>query len=384
LLFLFSVNYKYKESWHILRGYVRYKKTFDRIAEAKGAGMIIKMNLQKSINEMQLRIEFSGSVLVKRGNTRLVEASAGYANRAEKIRNSIATRFGIASGCKLFTAIAISQLVEEGRLSFEAKLSDCLDISFPAFDKEITIHHLLTHTAGIPDYFDEEVMDDFEELWVENPMYLMRSLESFLPLFQNEPMKLKVGERFHYNNAGYILLGLIVEQASGLKFPDYVTENIFRKAGMENAGYFEFDALPGQTAIGYIELPEGTWKTNIYSLPVKGGSDGGAFVTVNDMVRLWDALLNYELLSESFTNKLLTPYAQEDEGDFYGYGVWIKKKDDIIFKYHVMGYDPGVSFYSAYYPEEKMQVVVCSNESAGAFDILEAIEEEINGYGVIK
>lgn len=336
------------------------------------------MNLQKCINETQLRIEFSGSVLVKRGNTRLAEASAGYANRAEKIKNSIATRFGIASGCKLFTAIAISQLVEEGKLTFDTKLSDCLDISFPTFDQEITIHHLLTHTAGIPDYFDEEVMDDFEELWVENPMYLMRSLESFLPLFQNEPMKLKAGERFHYNNAGYILLGLIVEQASSLKFTDYVTENIFRKADMGSSGYFELDALPGQTAIGYIELPDGTWKTNIYSLPVKGGSDGGAFVTVNDMVKLWDALLNYELLSESFTIKLLTPYIQEDEGDFYGYGVWIEKKDDIIFKYHVMGYDPGVSFHSAYYPEENMQAVVCSNESAGAFNILEVIEEEIN------
>lgn len=191
----------------------------------------------------------------------MAENSYGYANRSELIENKTDTRFGIASGCKLFTSIAICQLVEEGKLSFETKLEDCLNVTFPNFDKDITIHHLLTHTAGIPDYFDEEVMDDFEELWVRNPMYLIRTLKDFLPLFQNQPMKLKVGERFHYNNAGYILLGLIVEQVSKLPFTDYVEKNIYKKAGMVNSGYYEFDSLPQNTALGYIDFPYGTWKT---------------------------------------------------------------------------------------------------------------------------
>src|SRR5699024_9827384 len=170
---------------------------------------------------------------------------------------------------------------------------------------------------GIPDDFDEEVMDDFEELWINHPMYLIRNITDFLPLFQNEQMKLKVGERFHYNNAGYILLGLIVEQATGLAFTKYVEENIFKKADMEHSGYFELDRLPEKTAIGYIELPDDAWKTNIYSLPVKGGADGGAFVTVSDMEKLWDALFNYKLLREDLTNKLLTPYTQEEEDGSY-------------------------------------------------------------------
>lgn len=177
-------------------------------------------------------------------------------------------------------------------LSFETKLEDCLTVNFPNYEKGITIHQLLTHTSGIPDYFDEEVMDHFEELWVKNPMYHMRSIEDFLHLFQNEPIKFKAGERFHYNNAGYILLGLIVEEVSQLEFAEYVEERIFKKANMTSSGYFELDALPERTALGYIDLPNGKWKTNIYSLPVKGGSDGGAFVTVSDMAKLWDSLIH--------------------------------------------------------------------------------------------
>lgn len=341
----------------------------------------MKTNIEDHIIDVMIGNNFSGTVLVKNDKKTLVEKSYGYANRSEQIINSLDTRFGIASGCKLFTAIAICQLVEEGLLSFDTKLKDCLNISFPYFDEDITIHHLLNHTAGIPDYFDEEVMDDFEELWIKNPMYHIRNLEAFLPLFQNQPMKLKVGEKFHYNNAGYILLGLIIEQTSQIKFADYIKGNIFKKAGMADSGYFEFDSLPQRTALGYIDFPNGTWKTNIYSLPVKGGSDGGAFVTVNEMASLWDALINNLLLSEEYTHQLLTPYINTsndgNDNKFYGYGVWIEKKDNEILKYHIMGYDPGVSFHSAFYPKTLIKTVICSNKSKGAYDIMKEIEEEI-------
>lgn len=336
----------------------------------------MKMTMLNKVTAVMDEVDFSGTVLVKRNNDVLQQQSSGYANRADWILNNVETRFGIASGCKIFTAVAICQLVEKGQLSFESKLSEILDIPFTRFDEEITIHHLLTHTAGIPDYFDEEVMEDFADLWVNQPMYLMRNGRDFLPLFQHEPMKLAVGERFHYNNAGYILLGLIVEQVSGRHFDEYVTEKIFNRAGMEHSGYFELDALPSNTALGYIEKEDGSWKTNIYSVPVKGGADGGAFVTVEDMHRFWQALMKFELLGEAMTQQLLTPYIHTDEDfdRFYGYGVWIDKKEDCISKYHVMGYDPGVSFHSAFYPESGLVSVVCSNKSEGAFDVFKEIE----------
>ncbi|MCM3721210.1 serine hydrolase domain-containing protein [Solibacillus isronensis] len=337
----------------------------------------MKMNmLNEKVIAVMNEVDFSGNVLVKRNNDLLQQHSDGFANRTHSILNNEQTRFGIASGCKIFTAVAICQLAEKGQLSFDSKLSDILEIPFPRFDEEITIHHLLTHTAGIPDYFDEEVMEDFADLWVSQPMYLMRNGLDFLPLFQLEPMKFKVGERFHYNNAGYILLGLVVEQVSGKGFDVYVTENIFKRAEMEQSGYFELDALPRNTALGYIDEEDGSWKSNIYSVPVKGGADGGAFITVEDMHRFWQALMKFELLGEAITQQLLTPYINTDDDydRFYGYGVWIDKKEDCISKYHVMGYDPGVSFHSAYYPESGLVSVVCSNKSEGAFDVFKEIE----------
>ncbi|MFC7063464.1 serine hydrolase domain-containing protein [Halobacillus seohaensis] len=337
----------------------------------------MNIELSRIISDIQNKSDFSGAILVQDREKVLVDTHGGYANRSAKLENNSETRFGIASGCKLFTAIAICQLVEEGKVSLDSKLSDCLSINFKHFDEGITVHHLLTHTSGIPDYFDEEVMKDFEELWVKRPMYHVRMASDFLPLFQHEPMKSQVGERFHYNNAGYILLGLIIEQVSGLEFSDYIQKYIFTKANITNSGYFSFDSLPSNTSLGYIDNPDGTWKTNIYSLPAKGGPDGGAYVTVSDMVKLWEALFNNQLLSETYTNKVLTAHVQVNETGFYGYGVWIKKSEDSVLKYHIMGYDPGVSFHSAYYPGLSMKVAICSNKSEGAFDILKGIEEKV-------
>lgn len=345
-------------------------------------GTTLNTNILSVISDTQKKVNFSGSILIKDEHHILAESSYGYANRADQIKNSLATRYGIASGCKLFTAIAICQLVEAGVLSFETRLKDCLDIDFPRFDETITVHHLLTHTAGIPDYFDEEVMDDFEELWTKTPMYKIRNLEEFLPFFQYEPMKYKVEEQFHYNNAGYILLGLIIEQTTQLSFHTYVEKEILHKAHMTSSGYFELDALPNHTALGYIDFPDDKWKTNIYSLPAKGGADGGAFVTVCDMNRLWNSLLNHQLLSKKYTTRLLTPHTEtNNENSFYGYGVWIEKRERAIFKYHIMGYDPGVSFHSAFYPKCSVTAVICSNKSHGAFPIMKAVEEEFfNSY----
>ncbi|MEO3944595.1 serine hydrolase [Gorillibacterium sp. CAU 1737] len=335
------------------------------------------MNLMTTIAQAAEASSFSGTVLVKRKSELLAETSYGYANRSDRLKPNQHTRYGIASGCKLFTAIAISQLVEQGKLTYDTKLTECLTVELPSFDEEITVHHLLTHTSGVPDYFDEDVMDDFEELWIERPMYHIRSLEAFLPLFQSLSMKFKPGERFHYNNAGYILLGLIVEQVSGRRFDEYVQTSIFDRAGMEDSGYFELDALPANTAIGYIDRKDGTWKTNVFSVPAKGGSDGGAFVTAPDMDNLWDALMQHRLLSEATTTQLLAPHAHEGGEDYYGYGIWIKRDGDgAIRKYHVMGYDPGVSFHSAYYPMDGRKVIVCSNQSSGAFAIMKAVEED--------
>lgn len=319
-------------------------------------------------------IQFSGTIHVK-SSEGITTKSYGYSNRAERIKNQTNTRYGIASGCKIFTSIAICQLIDAGKLSFDTTLNQCLDVDFPYFDENITVHHLLTHTSGVPDYFDEDEMDDYEELWVSIPMYHIRSLKDFLPLFKNMKMKAEVGSSFSYNNAGYILLGLIVEKVSGYVFGDYIQKYIFQKAGMEDSGYFEMDGLPERTAFGYIEKPNGDWKTNIYSLPVKSASDGGAYVTARDMALFWDALMNNLLLSEDMTDQFLKRRIHVDDDIYYGYAGYMQVMENKTIKHILMGYDPGVNFRFVHYPATSSTIVVCSNKSEGAYEILKKIED---------
>jgi CubicO group peptidase (beta-lactamase class C family) len=319
---------------------------------------------------------FSGTVFFQGPNGVKLKMSNGLANRAEKRRNNHQTRFGIASGCKVFTAVAICQLIEEGRLNFDTPLHTLLGHEFPQFDDRVNIHHLLTHSSGIPDYFDEEKTNDFEDLWDETPMYRMREVRDFLPLFQNKPMIFTPGDQFHYNNAGYIILGLVVESITDMPFHDYIEESIFKLCGMNDSGYFSIDQLPENTAYGYINEKEGRWRTNIYSIPVKGGADGGAFVTAPDMIRFWETLMNEKILSATMTSELLTPRIQVKKGILYGYGLWMNAEGDQVYKYHVMGYDPGVSFHSSFYPESSSTLVVLSNHSSGAFEIMKAMENQ--------
>ncbi|MGN7891714.1 serine hydrolase domain-containing protein [Bacillus sp. 22475] len=334
-----------------------------------------KDEIDKIVKEIQKKIDFSGVVLVKKEKDLVYKKALGYANQSECINNTIQTRFGIVSGCKIFTAIGICQLVEKGFISFHTKLKDCLEIKFPNFDEDITIHQLLTHSAGIPDYFDESIMDNFEDLWKQTPMYLLKSLKDFLPLFQNSNMMFTPGSKFHYNNAGFIILGLIIEEQTGLEFAEYIEKNIFNPIGMNDSGYFSLDRLPRHTALGYIkDETNQNWRTNAYSIPIKGGADGGAYVTASDMLKFWAALFNNKILGKEYTKLFLTPHLQVNNKQSYGYGIWIETRENKVFKYHVMGYDPGVSFRSAIYPELGITLVITSNKGAGPEKLMTEIE----------
>ena len=329
----------------------------------------IKEVVENIIDNMN---EFSGVIKISKENKVIYEKCYGFADVSNKRLNNIDTRFGIASGAKLLTAVAICKLVEQGKLRFDSLLKDYVD--FDNFDKNVTVKHLLTHTSGIPDYFDEDVMDDFSELWINNPMYMMKEPENFLKLMKNQKSMFKPGEKFHYNNGGFVILAYIVEKVSGMSFIDFVKENIFDVLGMNSSGYFSMDMLPQNCAYGYIENDDGKLKTNIYSIPIIGGGDGGVFVTADDMSTLWDGLLNYKLLSKNITDELLTPAAHDTGNEYYGYGIWIAKRNDNIFKYYITGSDPGVSFASEYYPDEKVEITILGNREFNAYKFIKEIE----------
>lgn len=306
---------------------------------------------------------FSGVIYISNKNNEIYSKAYGYADKSNLVPNKLTTRFPIASGSKVFTAISTLQLIEKGLLSLETPIGKLLDFDLNKIDRNITIHQLLTHTSGIPDYFDEELMDDYEALWVDYPMYKIRSSFALLPLFIEKPMQYERGSEFKYNNAGYVILGLIIEKITAQSFDDYIRKNIFEPCNMIDTGYFELDRLPSRCANAYIyDEEKNEFKTNIYSVDVKGTGAGGAFTTVNDMISFWNCLFGYKLLSKKMTKYMISPQV-EHENNIYGYGIWLRKKTNGSYIYYLMGSDPGISFNSFVDVENHLKVIIMSNTS---------------------
>lgn len=269
--------------------------------------------------------EFAGVIRISHAGEAVYERAAGYADRANRLPNTMETRFGIASGTKLFTALAIGGLIGSGKVALGTRLEDIIDLGFPQYSEDITIQHLLTHTSGIPDYYDEEKISDFDGFTVAVPWSELRGPRDYLAVFPDEPMKFTPGERFSYSNGGYITLGIVIEEISGRGYRDFVASEIFEPAGMSRSGYFPMNRLPGNTALGYVEEDDG-WRTNIYDLPIIGASDGGAFTTVGDMTELWDAFWAHEILPEEIVNIFTKSHSEvgaEGKDIHYGHGIWI-------------------------------------------------------------
>jgi len=336
---------------------------------------------------------FSGVVAVRRHGRTLYERAAGLADRSNRIPNTLETRFGITSGTKFLTALAIGQLVAAGKLSFSTTLRECVPLDFPRYSPDITIRHLLTHTSGIPDYYDEETCGDSEAFFVSRPWYELKGPRDYLAVFPDEPMKFPPGTGFSYSNGGYILLGVVIEELTGLPYQRYVEQSVFRAAGMERSGFFAFNRLPEQTAYGYIDGAEG-WRTNIYNLPIVGASDGGAYTTVADVGALWSAFWENRIVPEELVAEFSAPFVKaESEGEhtYSGHGLWIEDRRTAgdagtaggdtaqgPREVYLIGCDAGVSFRSGVWPEAGLELTVISNTTKGAWPVLRDVR------GVLK
>jgi CubicO group peptidase (beta-lactamase class C family) len=208
----------------------------------------------------------------------------------------------------------------------------------------------------------------------------MTSVRDFLPLFENAPMKAPAGQGFHYCNAGFVLLGLVIEELTGRDFREIVAERIFRPCGMTRSGYFALDALPENTAIGYLSEDESDPHTNIFSMGSVGGADGGAFTTAPDMRRFWTALLAGRVLSREWLDRFLTPSVQMGErGDswHYGRGVYLRQERGnwIV---SVEGCDPGASLESQLWRSTGVILTVLSNTTDGAARVNEILLSKLS------
>lgn len=337
--------------------------------------------VERLVDEHLADEPFSGVVQLRESGDTVYASAFGLANRADAVPNTMATRFGTASGTKAFTAVAVCQLIEAGALSADTRLADVVGVPLPYFDDDITIHHLLTHTSGAPDYFDEEELDpqaDFGAVFQDLPVYRVRTPADVLPLFQNEPMKFPSGQRFSYNNGGYVLLGLAIEGVSGMAYADFVERHVFDRAGMKDSGFFELDKLPANTATGYLD----NRRTNIYEIPIKGMPDGGAFVTAPDMATFWDALLGNALIGKHMTSTLLHPHEAVNPkvpDSFYGYGMWVFADNSGTSRYSISGADPGVACVSVRFVHEAVDLTILGNTGSDAWPLFSKLKQMIEG-----
>ena len=260
---------------------------------------------------------FSGVVLVGKRDRIIVHQAYGLAERSFKVPNNLETKFNLGSMNKMFTSIAIAQLSEQGKLSFNDSLAKVLP-EYPnqATAKQITIHHLLTHTSGLGDIFKPELREHRER-------YLKPS--DYFPLFANEPLAFTPGSRWAYSNAGFVVLGAVIEKISGQSYFDYVRQHIYRPAGMPNSDSWELTEVVPNLAVGYLRGEDDPFgiqerRSNIAFLPWKGSPAGGGYSTARDLFAFAQALRSHRLLSERMTEEVTSGKVATGGGAKYGYG----------------------------------------------------------------
>lgn len=334
--------------------------------------------------ELAARDAYPGVVLVERGGATVYEGAFGLASRAWRVPNTLDTRFDTASITKLFTTVAVLQLIDAGLLGFDTSVVELLDLTGTAISPAVTVLHCLTHTSGIGDDADEEAGEDYADLWRERPNYSVRETVDFLPQFVHRPPNFPPGTGCRYNNVAFVLLGLCIERVTGTSYRDRVREHVFARAGMTRSDFFSMDLVAGDVAEGVDPVLDASgavvaWRRNIYSYPPVGSPDGGAHVTAADLARFLRAARHGELLSAELTTRLFEPHAVHSVTDarISRYGLCLEhvsSPDDQPLYVQKDGYNAGTSGIVRHYPATDTTVVMLSNTSGGVWDPLRALD----------
>jgi CubicO group peptidase (beta-lactamase class C family) len=282
----------------------------------------IRHELERHAAFAAARDLFSGVVLVAEDNRVLFHHAYGMGEQSFQSPNRLDTRFNLGSLDKMFTGVAIGQLVAAGKMSFTNKLSALLpDYPNREVADKVTVHQLLTHTSGLGDALKPEMREKKKQF---------RALRDYFRLFVNEPLSFEPGTGWRYSNAGYLVLGVIIEKVSGQSYFDYVREHIFNPVGMTNTGYFELDQVVPNLAIGYARFEDdalgiGPRHNNGVFLGYKGSSAGGGYSTAPDLLRFARALREHRLLSPAMTEEVTSGKVAAAR-DQYAYGFWDWRK----------------------------------------------------------
>jgi len=316
---------------------------------------------------------FSGSVLVAKGNNILFQQAYGYSDKKNKQKNTISTAFGLASTTKNFTAVAIAQLVEQGKLKYTDTLSQHINEYPKDIAEQVTIHHLLTHTSGLE--FDDYDPFYYESKKAKNIEQLLAIQLKYIEHMNDERRKdFKVLNRFDYTNDGFILLGAIIERVSGLSYAQYIEKNIFNLANMKQsiADNNKLTTYKNK-AIGYSHSNE-DMRFELGGRKAVTGSAvidiimpaGGTYASTGDLYKYFKALNQGKLLSQDTFSLMQKKHAvkgemlTEQNNIYYGYGLFLTEHGKAKSIGH-NGVDWGVGSRFEYYPEQDIYVIVLSN-----------------------
>jgi D-alanyl-D-alanine carboxypeptidase len=249
--------------------------------------------LTASVDSLSKLGEFSGVVVLAKDGAPIYQSAHGLADREAAVANNAQTGFNLGSINKIFTQIAILQLVGAGKIDLDSTLAKYWpDYPNQEVARKITIRQLMRHTSGIGgDIFDAPRGGKRSEI---------RKLPDYLPLFVNEPLEFEPGSKMSYSNAGYVVLGLLVERLSGQDYYGYVGQHIFEPAGMTRTASFAVDSLPANTALGYTrggdDAPlNAPLRANTGELPGRGSSAGGGYSTADDLLKFLKALREHRI-----------------------------------------------------------------------------------------
>jgi len=308
-------------------------------------------DLSQMLEKLAAENRFSGVVLLAKDGETLFDRAYGYAERDKKIANTLDTEFCIGSMNKMFTSVAIAQLVQQGKLSYSDTLAKLLP-DYPDKDAatKITLHQLLTHTSGLGDFFGPEFDQKKDSV---------RELRDYLQFFAGKPLKFEPGQGWAYSNAGMIVAGLIVERLSSQNYFDYVRDHIYQPAGMANSDSYEKNKLQPHQSVGYMRQ-DGKWVSNYATLPLMGSSAGGGYSTAPDLLRFAQALREHKLLNPELTSVITTGKVDVPFGGKYAYGF----SESMVDGKRVIGHNggaPGVNANLDIYWDSGYTVVVLAN-----------------------
>jgi CubicO group peptidase (beta-lactamase class C family) len=342
------------------------------VPEGKLSDEQVATLLDKLMAGLLEKDRFSGSVLVAHGGKPLFQGAWGMANKSYDVKNTIDTKFNLGSMNKMFTALAVAQLAEQGKLSFEDKVGKHLP-DFPNVEMrdKVTIHHLLTHTSGLGSYFESE---KYMRSWPG-----LRKVADYLPIVSEESLAFEPGGKMRYSNSGFVVLGLIIEKVSGEDYYDYVRKHIFEPAGMTNTDSYEVDQIVPNLAVGYTRMgtdhhsSDGPLRANYLAHSAKGTPAGGGFSTAPDLLRFDQALRSHKLLAKEYTDILLEGKVGMGPDVKYAYGFG----DDRRNGHRSVGHNggaPGINADFKSYLDSGYTAIVLSNYDRAAGLVANEIE----------